>query len=432
MNNTFKLIKVFLASPGDVAEERRLAKRVEEDLNKTLISNMNISIRIYGWEDTLPSNGRPQEIINRELDDCELFVGILWKRWGTTPANNGIYTSGFEEEFERALERCNSSKMQMSIFFRDIEESLLVDPGEQLRKVITFKQKIIENKEVLFGNYAEPQDFERYLHRNLLDYSLKKIKPKENLNNKEQVSHNKNIEDNITPEFDRTSLNTTVQSIYNGESNYSPTEVARIRLALFSKRFSQNDSLKIGAHDANLLSFNLVNPYPDESLQLFKLGISNFETDTFPIWRWFSSLNKTNDLLELTLDNDTTIVKGSFKILELTEIASCYRNYNNIGIVKLWLSKGTSFISMSSALMFLSKFGVNDDIKTLLECKINIPENLLVEFEQAHLYILSRYNKSESIEKLFSIEKIYDLNLVKNILESISELTSEKLKKRII
>lgn len=176
MNNTFKLIKVFLASPGDVAEERRLAKRVEEDLNKTLISNMNISIRIYGWEDTLPSNGRPQEIINRELDDCELFVGILWKRWGTNPANNGIYTSGFEEEFERALERCNSSKMQMSIFFRDIEESLLVDPGEQLRKVITFKQKIIENKEVLFGNYAEPQDFERYLHRNLLDYSLKNDK----------------------------------------------------------------------------------------------------------------------------------------------------------------------------------------------------------------------------------------------------------------
>ncbi len=52
-----------------------------------------------------PSFGRPQSNINPYLDECDLFVGILWEKWGTPPGGDVTYSSGFEEEFERTRER---------------------------------------------------------------------------------------------------------------------------------------------------------------------------------------------------------------------------------------------------------------------------------------------------------------------------------------
>lgn len=41
-------------------------------------------------------------MINEAVDKCELFVGLLWKKWGTS---TGKDTSGFHEEFDRAWRR---------------------------------------------------------------------------------------------------------------------------------------------------------------------------------------------------------------------------------------------------------------------------------------------------------------------------------------
>ncbi len=99
---TRTVIKVFLASPGDLADERRRAKDVADEVNRTVGRTWGIAIELLGWEDTLPGAGRPQELINRDVDSCDLFIGILWRRWGQP---TGEYSSGFEEEFERARAR---------------------------------------------------------------------------------------------------------------------------------------------------------------------------------------------------------------------------------------------------------------------------------------------------------------------------------------
>jgi hypothetical protein len=100
MADSRKIVKVFLASPSDLQEERRAAKSVVDEFNKLWADSLGYHVELVGWEDTISGFGRPQEIINRDLVQCELFVGMMWKRWGTPPSNTGGYTSGFEEEFE--------------------------------------------------------------------------------------------------------------------------------------------------------------------------------------------------------------------------------------------------------------------------------------------------------------------------------------------
>ena len=89
--------QVFIASPGDVPEERVAARDVCHKLNKDpLIRKENAAFRAVGWEDAFPEAGRPQEIINRLVAECDLFVCLFHKRLGTP---SGKEESGTLEEF---------------------------------------------------------------------------------------------------------------------------------------------------------------------------------------------------------------------------------------------------------------------------------------------------------------------------------------------
>jgi hypothetical protein len=97
MSDSRKIVRIFLASPGDLIEERRIAKTVVDEINSLFADWSGYHIELVGWEDTVASIGRPQALINHDLERCELFVGMIWKRWGTPPTKSGAYTSGFED-----------------------------------------------------------------------------------------------------------------------------------------------------------------------------------------------------------------------------------------------------------------------------------------------------------------------------------------------
>lgn len=92
-----KVLNVFLASPSDVDEERRIADEVLNDFNKQVGRRLGWQADLHKWEDVAPGFGRPQARINPDVDSCNLFIGLLWERWGNPTAT---YTSGFEEEFD--------------------------------------------------------------------------------------------------------------------------------------------------------------------------------------------------------------------------------------------------------------------------------------------------------------------------------------------
>ena len=143
-----RILPVFIASPGDLNEKRKSAKNIVDAFNTGLGQQLNLVVDLLGWEDTLPGIGRPQALINPDVQRCELFVGLLWKHWGRP---TGEYSSGFLEEFELAMERNRlSDSPEVWLSFKSIEPKLLQDPGQQLQQVIDFKQERMLARDCLF------------------------------------------------------------------------------------------------------------------------------------------------------------------------------------------------------------------------------------------------------------------------------------------
>ena len=113
----------FIASPSDLRAEREATRDVVEQANLIFREHLDWAIELRGWEDTLPGMGRPQDLINCDVDACDVFLGLLWERWGQP---TGTTDSGFAEEFQRARERHRNTQVpSIAMFFKDSRMSIL-------------------------------------------------------------------------------------------------------------------------------------------------------------------------------------------------------------------------------------------------------------------------------------------------------------------
>jgi hypothetical protein len=122
-----RVVKVFLASPSDLAPERLIAKEIVDKINKQWADFFSLQVELVGWEDSTSAYGRPQDIINQDLAQCEFFIGMLWHEWGKP---NGRYNSGFEEEYrisEKSLRKVG--RPELSLLFKNMDQSRLRDQG---------------------------------------------------------------------------------------------------------------------------------------------------------------------------------------------------------------------------------------------------------------------------------------------------------------
>ena len=164
------ILRVFLASPNDVETIRRVARNVVDELNRTFSDQAGIQIDLLGWEDTPTGYGRPQALINAEVDRCDIMLGILYKRWGTPPDSESDYGSGFEEEFDRAINRRRETGTpDIQLVFKRVEDES--DPGPQLSRVLAFKRQLIDAKELLFKEIDSDSEAEKHF-RNILTHEL--------------------------------------------------------------------------------------------------------------------------------------------------------------------------------------------------------------------------------------------------------------------
>jgi hypothetical protein len=142
---------VFLASPGGLAAERETFRDVSGRLNATLGQQLGVQLVPVLWEDQRPGFGRPQDLINRRGDCADVFVGLLHRRWGSP---TGRYSSGFEEEFDRAAARRRAAgRPEIMLAFKRVDDDSLADPGPQLCKVLEFRQAIEAGGELLYAQF---------------------------------------------------------------------------------------------------------------------------------------------------------------------------------------------------------------------------------------------------------------------------------------
>ncbi len=172
MSTTVKReIRVFIASPGDLAIERRAFKDVIDELNRGFGSGCDVEFKALGWEETLSGVGRrPQDVINKDIDSCDVFVLAMFRRWGqrAPDAKKRGFSSYTEEEFYRALRRLEKTKCPtIFAFFKYIDTGEMASPGADLKKVLKFRKKLEQSKQVLWRGFKDEGGFKDEIDKHL-------------------------------------------------------------------------------------------------------------------------------------------------------------------------------------------------------------------------------------------------------------------------
>lgn len=157
---------IFLASPSDLDEERFAVEEVVSELNLTYSPVNNIVIELLKWEThSAPgiSNFHPQKIINQDVgNDYDLFLGIIWKKFGT---QTDEAESGTQEEFNNAIKKYNldNNSVQILFYFKNAVPKTIneINP-EELIKIREFKKSLNECK-MLYSEFNSVDDFKNSL-----------------------------------------------------------------------------------------------------------------------------------------------------------------------------------------------------------------------------------------------------------------------------
>ncbi|TEU13362.1 MAG: tetratricopeptide repeat protein [Anaerolineales bacterium] len=182
--DSLKKLRIFAASPRDVANERARLATVVEDL-KALAEHVGVTLELVDWRQVVAGLGRPEQIILDQLkpDTWDLFIGILWHRFGTLPGGKDPqtqkeYLSGTEEEFRVAYRLWQQHKRPRVMFYwckRSIPPDDL-DPA-QFQRVKEFFTGFTPDADHpgLYRTFDSIESFERLVRQNLttflLDYS---------------------------------------------------------------------------------------------------------------------------------------------------------------------------------------------------------------------------------------------------------------------
>jgi len=107
--------KVFVASPSDCSRDRKIAREVISELSARMESDHGIRLEPVLWEDMAPiydpNNLSPwQDRIDREMRTCDIFVGILYREYGT-PIRAFNNLSGTHYEFMQAIAKAPGMKI---------------------------------------------------------------------------------------------------------------------------------------------------------------------------------------------------------------------------------------------------------------------------------------------------------------------------------
>lgn len=137
--------QVFLASPGGLEPERKACRDVYREHNESAALDHLSFFYVHAWEDVPGGVGRAQGRINPRMAGCDYAVVMFHDRWGSPTSESSEYTSGTEEEFYRAIQLLADAKSEMRdmlVLFKDIEAARMRDPGEDLKKVLTFRSML--------------------------------------------------------------------------------------------------------------------------------------------------------------------------------------------------------------------------------------------------------------------------------------------------
>jgi hypothetical protein len=174
-------IRIVIASPNDVREEREALTSIIERVNSNTAGRLRLILRLERWEtDTYPGfhvDG-PQGLVDSilKIEDCDILIGIFWKRFGT-PTSDG--KTGTEHEFYKAYEAWKkNNRPQIMLYFNQKEYSPNTTTElEQHLAVLKFRDKL--PKETFYRNYRGIDTFRDMVYDHLTNYIQDTYRPPE-------------------------------------------------------------------------------------------------------------------------------------------------------------------------------------------------------------------------------------------------------------
>lgn len=157
-------INIFIASPGDVDEERGIIRD-----NIRILNEEGYNIKPAFWEDITPDGARPPEetILNKfPPSSWDIFVLVMWSRFGTKtvdPETGDEFDSGTECEYYSALREYEKNKNKRPILLIYRSKKAIPNASdedfEQYSKVRNFFGKI--KKQGMIIEYGDVGEFDK-------------------------------------------------------------------------------------------------------------------------------------------------------------------------------------------------------------------------------------------------------------------------------
>ncbi len=145
---------VMIASPGDVEEEREIAREIILEWNAANSRRAKIALMPLSWKThSAPSFGRrPQAVINEQVaHKSDLLVAIFWTRLGSP---TGVAASGTVEEIEEHLK----AGKPVMIYFSTAPVRLETVDQDQCRKLQEYREEC--KRRGLVETFDGPAEFE--------------------------------------------------------------------------------------------------------------------------------------------------------------------------------------------------------------------------------------------------------------------------------
>lgn len=178
--------RIFISSPGDVADERALALKVITDLQYDPALRGRLTLEPVAWDQKgappMEANLPPQTAIDEGLpkpSECDIVVVIFWSRMGTPLAFEGVsYESGTHYEYEQAMNANRATgSPRVLLYWRDekiktdIDDPQFDEKRDQFQRVKKFFAQFKDEETGAlrggYNRYVTPDAFRELLEDHL-------------------------------------------------------------------------------------------------------------------------------------------------------------------------------------------------------------------------------------------------------------------------
>lgn len=136
MSYKAEVLRVLIASPSDVHQERDQIEKAIFNWNTVYSEETKVVLLPTRWENVPPSyrGDDPQQILNeRIVNNADILIGVFWTKIGSPTAN---YPSGTLEEINQFIQQGK----EVMIYFVNKEHSIDSLDLEQVQKLREFKK----------------------------------------------------------------------------------------------------------------------------------------------------------------------------------------------------------------------------------------------------------------------------------------------------